>query len=183
MAAELTDAVRAALSGVQQRLRGQLTGARWVPVETMHLTFKFLGEIAESRVPSLREALGRALPAADVAPFTLRVHGLGVFPDRKRPRVLWAGLTCPTSGMPERLHQRIDEAAHAAGCPRETRPFHPHLTLARLGDKGGGRVGNLLSAAGQEDLGAFDVSSVWLFHSMLKPAGAEHRRLEEYRLA
>jgi RNA 2',3'-cyclic 3'-phosphodiesterase len=183
VAAELSGAVRARLGELQQRLRPQVEGAKWGAMETMHLTFKFIGEMEEARIPSLRAALGRSLPADDVPPFTLHVRGLGVFPDRKRPRVLWAGLVCPVAGAPERLQRRLDEAASEAGCPRETRPFHPHLTLARLGETRAGRLDSILSAARDEDFGSFDVPSVWLFQSVLKPSGAEHRKLEEYRLA
>lgn len=184
VAAEIPGPVRDALGSLQSRLKIRIHGARWVPAATMHLTFKFIGEMPEDRLPGLRGALGRALPSADLAPFEMRVRGLGVFPPGRRPRVLWAGLTASLAGMPQRVRQVVDEAAGSAGCPREDRPFMPHLTLARLGQgTGGPEVPALIASSAEEEWGAFEVTSVWLFQSILHPGGAEHRRLEEYRIA
>jgi 2'-5' RNA ligase len=184
VAAEIPEQVRHALGSLQARLKPRLPGVRWVPPATMHLTFKFIGEMPEPRVPELRAALGRALPARDLARFEIRVRGLGVFPDRRRPRVLWAGMTASVPGMPQRVQQAIEQAAAAAGCPREDRPFRPHLTLARLGERDGGPgMADLVASSADEDCGAFEVASVWLFQSILRPGGAEHRRLEEYPIA
>jgi 2'-5' RNA ligase len=184
VAAEIPEPVRDALGSLQSRLKPRIAGARWVPAATMHLTFKFIGEMPEARLPGLRAALGRAFPSADLAPFELRVRGLGVFPSGRRPRVLWAGMTPSLAEMPQRVQQAVDGAAGSAGCPREDRPFKPHLTLARLGEgHSGPEVAALLAASAGEEWGSFEVNSLWLFQSVLHPGGAEHRRLAEYRIA
>src|SRR5262249_61379593 len=111
-----------------------LPAARWTAVETMHLTFKFLGEMQEAGVARLVESLRRSTARAP-ARCRATVRGLGVFPHQKRPRVLWAGVMEETPGGLSALHRWIEDAAAEAGCAREDRPFHPHLTLARLGER------------------------------------------------
>lgn len=181
--AELRDGLRALID----ELREEIRGARWVRPEGIHLTLRFLGETQESSLPSLSRELKRAALGA-TAPFEITVGGLGVFPERGRPRVLWVGLDEP-GGHLERLHARIAEAVASAGVTdskKESRPFRPHLTLARMTEGGPPRgwVEAIETRQGRAVLqpGSFGVTSVCMMQSLLRPAGAEYRKLEEYPL-
>ena len=158
----------------QARLDKQLKGIRWVKHESLHLTLKFLGEIAEERVQAVGDALAQA--ARDRARFTFTCRGLGVFPDIRRARVLWVGLEGKWL-VP--LATAIDDQLAAVGFTRETREFKPHLTVGRWREFDGRT--NLLRRQLEQwkdhDFGASPANEVILFQSVLKPEGAVHTPL------
>lgn len=187
VAVDLPEPVRATLDGLSRRLREELGRLRWVRPGSIHLTLRFLGEIPVPDLGKVRASLAQAVPGA-APPFGLRVAGAGTFPERGRPRVIWVGLEeVPEAGNPPgslaALQNRIEEAVRRAGLPPQRRPFRPHLTLARVGDarlpSGSAETIALLAPPPGEP---FQVESVWLFESRLRPEGAEYRKLEEYRL-
>ncbi len=106
---------------------------RWVAPEGAHLTLHFLGDTAPERVELLRLALPPVV--ARHAPFDLRTAGLGVFPNARRPRVLWLGLHGPAHRL-EALHQDLGSALRALDFPVEDGPYHPHVTLGRVRNTG-----------------------------------------------
>ena len=161
VALELDAAARQRVAELTQRLRPLLPGARWVAVENLHLTLRFLG-------PSRPDALARIAPDLDRAaaacpPCTAPMPGLGMFPERGRPRVLWLDLALPEPILA--LQAACERAAVAAGFERESRPFRSHLTLARLRD--GERPGPLPLP----ELGEARLERVRLFRSELRPQG------------
>ena len=103
--------------------------ATWSRADNIHLTLKFLGDIPQTSVEQLSEAASRSV--AGVTPFTIRLERTGVFPPYGSPRVLWIGVN-DCEGKLGELHQRLEVESEGAGFPRESRSFHPHLTLARL---------------------------------------------------
>ena len=127
VALNLPDRVRQGLWDAVAGLRELGFPVRWVRPEGIHLTVKFLGEVAAEQEPALREALTRA--AAGGRPLPVAMHGFGVFPDHTRPRVIWAGLD-PDPAL-ELLQHRVEQEFAPLGFPTEGRPFHPHLTLGR----------------------------------------------------
>ena len=158
---------------------------QWVRPDSIHLTLKFLGEIADTRAEEIRRALAPAIQAQ--ARFSVEVGGFGVFPDLRAPRVLWVGL----SGQRDeavtlaRLAAEVDSGLDALGFPREGRPFNPHLTLARIKERAR-EVGKALAASGllsqTERFGSLTVDAVSLMRSELKPSGAVYTRLWEVPL-
>lgn len=111
------------------RARGKLP-VKWVRPENIHLSMKFLGEVDDAREPALRSALQQAAGHGGAArPLTLQITGFGVFPDYRRPHVLWAGIT-PDPAL-ELLQHAVEQAFAPLGFPAEARAFHPHVTLAR----------------------------------------------------
>lgn len=135
-AVALPEALRHSLTQTQEVWRQRVgeRGARWTDPENFHVTLKFLGDVPETRLPVLREAGQQA--AAQVGPFTLSVGAVGVFPDARRPQVLWAGLG---AGVPHlaRLAECLDSGLEPQGIAREKRAFHPHITLARVKTRDG----------------------------------------------
>lgn len=103
--------------------------ASWARAANLHLTLKFLGEIPHASVGELSNAAARTV--AEVNPFSVRLEHAGVFPNQRQPRVLWIGINDRSGGLAQ-LQSRLEDEAEKAEFPKETRRFHPHLTLARL---------------------------------------------------
>lgn len=184
IAIHLPDEVRSRLAEAQRALQSRTSRGvvRWTPVEQMHLTLRFLGDVPEESVPDVIEALYRA--TLTTASFELSATGLGCFPDLRRPRVLWAGV----SGDLDRLHalQELVATETAAWGQREDRAFHAHLTLGRFKDGAGreaSRLGAELAEEAHHDFGRWRVSEVTLMRSELSPAGARHSVLAEAALS
>ena len=176
IAINIDPSLQAPLEEIQGKLKATPAPISWVKVHKLHWTLKFLGEVQDARLPALREAFGLAL--AGVKPFTLSLAGLGTFPPTGRPRVIWIGIQQGAEEM-QRLRARIDDTFLPLGFSRESRPFHPHLTLGRVTQ--GGRLGPLLdSLRGIEtgEVGRMQVRSVELMQSALHPAGAVYTAAE-----
>lgn len=149
--------------------------ARWVRMEGLHLTLRFLGPTLEERVPSVHEAVR----SADVgAAFEVELDGAGAFPSPVRPRTLWLGIVDGIDGL-EGLAGRIDEALVAGGWPPADRPFRPHLTLARSDGipAGAGFAARLMEDASGLHL-RFRVERVGLFESLTGGGPARYEPLE-----
>jgi 2'-5' RNA ligase len=177
VAVDVSDDVRAALARVQRRLRTGAPNAdvRWVDVGGIHLTLAFLGAVADERPPEILAALARA--AAGRRQIALAAREVGGFPSRRRPRVLWVGVGGEVAAL-ARLAGAVAAALEPLGFPPEERPFHPHLTLARVrSPRGLGRLVAALEAAGEPDLGAWTVREVVLYRSRLRPGGAVYEAL------
>jgi 2'-5' RNA ligase len=103
--------------------------ASWAREANLHLTLKFLGEVPQSSVKDFSNAVSRAVAAVTL--FSIRLEQTGAFPRHGQPRVLWIGINDPTGKLGE-LHARLEEESAHVGFAKEARPFHPHLTVARL---------------------------------------------------
>jgi RNA 2',3'-cyclic 3'-phosphodiesterase len=132
IAFELPDDWRLALQTVQRDLsRAGLGYLRWVRPEAIHLTLKFLGEAGRHLLPDINQGMLAATKQA--RPFELRLVGLGSFGSRGRVRVLWAGVEGELKLL-QQIQIAIDAEMVSIGFARETRPFSPHLTVARVPD-------------------------------------------------
>jgi RNA 2',3'-cyclic 3'-phosphodiesterase len=179
LAIELPDDVRAALGSEQSRLRALCSrnrAIRWAAPESLHLTLKFLGDVAQDRVPALTDAVKRA---GVFAPFEVEARGFGFFPDAKRPRVFWAGFEAPAA-LGE-LARRLDAALATLGFAHEDRPFTPHLTLARFREpRGDPALLKRIEQVREASLGRFQVERYFLFQSHLLPGGAKHEKVASF---
>jgi 2'-5' RNA ligase len=176
----LGEDLREKLAEVSAGLARRLRGVAWVRPENIHLTLKFLGEVSEGDVPSLREILDET--ASHHRPFALRAGGLGAFPGPSRPRVIWAGLSGELESL-SRLVREIEEELSALGFPAEERPYHPHLTLGRVKNQSGtGDLEKVFSQARAESLGPLSAAVLLLMKSTLTPDGALHELVSEHRL-
>ncbi len=150
---------------------------RWVPADQMHLTLRFLGNCEEALYYQIREAL----EDVPIPPFPLCTEGVGYFPPRGKPRVLWAGVT-PHSEL-HNLRASIDKTLQRIGVHDKGKKFHPHITLGRL--KGNPPPASIIPFLTQNSLFRTEVYSVESFHlysSILRPQGALHRIEETYTL-
>jgi len=160
--AGVADAATALIGDLQARVARLAPAARltWVTKERLHFTIRFIGAVDAARVPAVREALG---PPLRHPPFDAVVQGVGVFPDRWPPRVIWAGLRSGTSDMvalARAVNARLGPLV--GGDPEALRP---HLTLARVKEPHGLRAPGLLAGLETVSLGTTRVEAVTLFES------------------
>ena len=153
---------------------------RWVTPDHIHLTLRFLGNVPEASVASLCQAMEHASQGQTA--FPLRARTLGCFPHPTRPRVLWVGLDDPSQAL-GRLNERLTAALTPLGFPPEDRPFHPHLTLARVQSMTrSSQLLPILQTFQNRDFGEFLVTQVHLVQSQLQRGGALHTILRSVRL-
>jgi 2'-5' RNA ligase len=146
----------------------------------MHLTLKFLGEIQESVVGTVRDALTGL--ATGNTPFQAELKGLGGFPNLRRPNVLWAGVTAGAAELVA-LAEQVEREMESLGFKREGRPFRPHLTLGRVKlDKDLGAVCAQMEKDAGQSFGVFFVTEMVLFQSVLSPSGANYTALGRFKL-
>ena len=168
------------MAEIQQSLKSAAVDASWPRPEGVHLTLKFLGEVPESGVTDIANALNRAVQG--MSKFRLEVGGVGAFPNAKNARVVWIGVSGETEKL-NRLQAAVEDEMVRIGLEPEDRPFKPHLTLARI--KYIRSRQSLLSALEQVKeirLPGFEVSSVSLMKSELKRTGAEYTEVARIEL-
>jgi 2'-5' RNA ligase len=153
-----------------------LPEARWVPLEQLHLTLRFIGDADEQAFNAIRTALAQVRDGA----FSLELKGIGHFPPGKRARVLWVGIEACMPLL--RLQRDVESALVNAGVPPEERPFSPHITLARFREPPTGGVAPFEERHGNFVSPPFKVTAFHLYSSLLTREGAIHRREATYTL-
>jgi 2'-5' RNA ligase len=180
IAISLPEPVLKAIVTAQETLKGSGLKIRWVRKEGIHLTVKFLGDIDREDVEKIRGAMERATRA--FSPFSLQGEGVGVFPDLKRPRVAWAGVSGDGEVL-RALQRDLESQLSSLGFPKEKRPFKGHLTLGRVkGRLDRTKLREALEALGGFRTESFMAQSIVLFQSDLRPDGAVYSRLAEVPL-
>jgi RNA 2',3'-cyclic 3'-phosphodiesterase len=175
----LDQALKGEIHTAVERLRTEKADVKWVPAGNLHITLKFLGETGEETVARLEDLLSPL--AARHESFRISLRGLGLFPDRRRPRVVWIDLI-DSGGLGE-IQKDIEQTVSTLGFEREDRPFSPHLTIGRVKSPRG--MTPLLSAIEtlkEKDFGNIEVNAVSLMKSDLKPTGAQYATLAEFHL-
>jgi 2'-5' RNA ligase len=153
------------------KIRPWCGDAKWERTDKLHLTMKFLGDTDDRIVGNVLDSVRGA--AAGVPPFMLTVAGFGAFPSERRPRILWIGCA-DADGSLEALHAGLEERLAPLGFEREDRPFHPHVTIARLRDDGATPHLTSLPKSLNFEPHHTLVSEIFLVRSVLKPAGSEY---------
>jgi 2'-5' RNA ligase len=179
VALEIPSALRENLGALIRELRALAPQAKWVRAENLHVTLKFVGEVADAKLEAIRTALSSV---HSNLPVTLSFRGLGFFPNEKHPRVFWPGIEA--SANLKALTADLESAAEKFGVPREKRPLSPHLTLARFESP---ELSDPFLAAtaenGTREFGSLRTNQFHLIESKLKPAGAEYTTLQSFRFA
>ena len=151
-------------------LLGKVPTGKTVPPHQLHLTLRFIGEVDTKKFKEIQNSLRQI----KIESFELRFVGVGCFPTPKRPRVLWAGLL-DSSPLIE-LKKEIDQVLKKTGLEEENRPFHPHLTLARIKFPKSNILDSFLQDNFNFQTESFDVKDFHLYSSQLTPKGAIHQR-------
>ena len=172
IAVDLPDNIRKGLTG----LGSSLPRARTVPADQLHLTLKFIGEIEGGKLLDIKECLQET--ALENHSFAIRLKGVGVFPPRSTPRVLWAGVK-PKEPL-ILFRNRIENTLKTIGIPGENRKYSPHITLARLKNCPIQHLQQFLVANSFLESPEFSVNGFSLYSSTLTPKGAIHTLLQRY---
>jgi 2'-5' RNA ligase len=181
IAVGLTEEIRGSIEQGTRAIRELDADVRWAPVGNMHLTLKFLGNTPEELLPTIREGLLRA--GASRRRFNVGFSGVGAFPDRRRPRVFWIGVSEGAEYL-VRLQNDVEKSMAELGFEPEQRKYSPHLTIGRVrSERGKGALMTRLDTLGEKDFGRMEVEAFSLFQSELGPRGARHTRLFEIGLS
>ena len=174
----LPDGIRDNLDSLVEKLK-PTARLSWSRASNLHITTKFIGEWSAGRLDELKRTLDSLRSRS---PIPIAVCGLGFFPGPKRPRVFWAGVEAPPALAA--LAAETEAAAASLGVDRETRPFSPHLTLARNRD--GGPLPRLVHAVdeiGRPEFGAFIADGFDLYQSELRSGGSVYTKLSEHKFS
>ncbi len=179
IAITLPEDIHNRLSKVINTLKTEMKdqGVRWVAPANIHLTLKFLGEIPEKNLSILQEQLGQGV--VDQGRFSLSVQKIGAFPNFRKPRVIWVGVTEPKELMV--LQNQVETVTCKLGYDSEDRPFSAHLTLGRINRNATAQqalhCGDVLAAYTVGELGSFIVQSIEVYRSNLTAGGSVYTRL------
>jgi len=184
IAIELPEEIKAGLTRLQAQLKSSdQPGVKWVDPYGIHLTLKFLGNVDADRVSQITRAMEEA--AQGISPFHLEIKGLGVFPNLRRVRVAWVGISGEVDKLLQ-LQQRIESNLAELGFAPEPRAFTPHLTLARVRDQASlderQRLGQLISSTKFETAYSFPVEAISLMRSQLTREGAIYSQISSIEL-
>lgn len=184
VALEIPANVRQELASLIANLRaatGQSAKNRpkWVRPENVHLTLKFIGEVAQDKIAAIRSALA-GLPSGEA--IQLEFRNLGFFPSERRPRVLWVGME--GSARLQTLAADVENTLEHLGIPREQRAFQPHLTLARFEPAGiDAKLSEAVARTASRVFGSMRAREFHLIESTLKPSGAEYTTVQTFQFA
>jgi 2'-5' RNA ligase len=177
IAIDLPESIQSFLSEAQEALKLYGFRVKWVRPQNIHLTLKFLGNTAATDTDKIVAAMTPA--ARDCPVVSLAAKGIGVFPDARRPRVIWAGL----SGQLEilaNLQQTLDAHLADLGFSKETRAFKSHLTLGRVKGKiDSARMKTAIDKLKEFESESFEINQVILFKSELRPSGAVYTKVAQ----
>lgn len=184
IAIELPDEVKAELSHLQAQLKaGEPPGVKWVDPNGVHLTLKFLGNVATGRIDQITQAIEAA--ARGMSPFDLEVKGVGVFPNLRRVQIVWVGIGGEVDKLGQ-LQQHIESNLARLGFATEKRAFTPHLTLARLRDwvspDDRQRFGQFIASTKLGEGYSFKVDAISLMKSQLTREGAIYSQISSVKL-
>jgi 2'-5' RNA ligase len=189
VAIDIAPEIRERLARFRSEMKSLAPAARWVGVETFHITLKFIGEQTPQQMESIRSALG----AIHAAPTSISFRNTGFFPNARTARVFWVGIEAEP-GL-AKLAQEVDHALIPLSVQPEDKPYTPHLTLARAGGSGNPRhlrgdrpntafasLQQKLAAMNAPEFGTMMASEFFLYESRLSPAGAQYTKLARFAL-
>jgi len=152
---------------------------RWVAPENVHVTLKFLGDVAEERLTQIGQALEGV--GGQFSPFGFTLNSFGVFPDIRNPRIVWVGIGEGADRV-SALQVAVEKEMERLGFPAEQRPFRSHLTVGRVKSPRGRRV---LAEFLQSDASIdepVEVHEIALMKSDLRPTGPIYTLLRAVKL-
>ena len=184
VAIELPAGIRTELTSLEEKLKARRHPfVKWVDPESMHLTLKFLGNVAVDSVPQIVGAMSRV--AGMHSPFKLQVADTGAFPNWQRPQVVWVGMGGELDRL-NSLQKELESVLSPLGFPPESRPFSAHLTLGRLRDRvtpdDRRRFAGFAQTVEFKTSLSFEVNAIRLMKSQLTSAGPIYSELAAARL-
>ena len=179
LAIEPPENILQAMFRLQEKLKREISGRiSWTKPQGQHLTLKFFGDISSEDVKNICTAVQKRIVSEP--PLNLKIEMMGVFPDARRPRVLWCGVTGAVENL-SALQKQLDGDFAALGFPAEDRSFKAHMTLGRIKDPSGlTGISEALTKNSAFAAGEFNCTKLILFQSRLTPQGAVYTKLAEF---
>lgn len=179
IALEISLEARDAIAEFQRELKRLDPAVAWTRPDKLHLTLRFLGELDDPLVPAVGDALSDAV--GEMQPFDLELSHPGVFPDLRRPRVVWVGLKGELDRLNE-LRSAVEQAVEPFGYPAEKAAFRPHLTIGRV--KGERNIREMLARSELYVMPhvRFASREIVLFRSDLQPGGSRYTAIRRAAL-
>lgn len=176
IAVDISDEARSKSAVYLEKLRKDFRDLRvgWEQAEKLHLTLKFLGDLDEQQLAKIKEAVRET--ARHFAKFTISLQNTGVFPNPKNARVLWIGLDDEPDNL-LKIFEMLETECQNSGFPKETKKFHPHLTIARLREPNKSRKLVERHLAEKFERIEFEVSQIVIYESQLLPTGSKFYKL------
>jgi 2'-5' RNA ligase len=172
VAIDLPEEIKAAV----RSLRCAIPGAKWVAEEQLHLTLRFIGDADDK----LLKTFVAALSGIVAAPFSLAMKGVGCFPPKRDPKILWVGIDRSDALLS--VQNDIEKVLVRNGLEPDGRPFSPHITIARLKETPAALLAPFLLNNNRFATPFFPVTEFILYSSTLTPQGAIHRREARFSL-
>jgi|WetSurMetagenome_2_1015567.scaffolds.fasta_scaffold39050_4 RNA 2',3'-cyclic 3'-phosphodiesterase len=184
IAIPLPDEIHQKLAELIRNVREQNNHfVRWVNAENIHLTLKFLGEVDSEKIPAITQSILETAQQSD--PFDLQVKQTGAFPNLKRPRIFWVGVS--QLEKLKTLQELLEIKMAKLGFEIEKRPFSPHLTLGRVNERASHEelesTVKKISSLETVDLGIVHVDTIKLFKSELSSKGSLYTPLFTAKLS
>lgn len=173
VALDLPDRVTTELAALQD----EQLDVKWVDPRKIHLTLRFLGDVDSSRIGPIKDSLAEI----EARSFEVAPEGLGVFPSRRSPSVLWVGLQ--ESTPLQELQHSVEEAVVEHGFDPEDRSFTPHLTIARCRRTNPKKIRRFMQKHGEFSAPSFTCDTFYLFESELHPDGARYTKRAAFELS
>lgn len=180
VAVALDPPLRDAIADLERRLEDAGVRLRWVKPENLHFTLRFLGHISDAQLTRVKVATREA--AQGVRSFSISLAGVGAFPNPRRPRVVWIGVSAGAESLQD-LAARLDDTLARERFPKEPRSFQPHLTLARVTEpRSASHLEPTLGRFEGVEVGRQAIRSLLVMESLLRPQGAVYTQVEEVPL-
>ncbi len=173
VAIDIPDALKTSLSDL---CSFGISGVKWVEKDRFHLSLRFIGEVEDN----LFRDIAASISKIKSPPFSLRLKGVGTFPQKNNPKVIWAGVT--TDEALFQLQKKVENQLNHMGIERDKRKFSPHITLGRVKGKKTGQIANFLQYHSLFSTPSFEVNDFHLFSSQLTPKGPIYRKEETIQL-
>ena len=169
IAIEIPEIIRKRIADFQEELRGARASVSWTKPQNIHVTLKFLGDVEESNLSGIVEAVKETALPNKV--FTIEVAGQGGFPSMRRPRVLWVGIGRGSKEL-KQVAEMLEERLEPLGFESEKRKYTPHLTIGRV--KSQSNIGKMADIIGRTSIaaGSFSAKKIVIMKSILHPTGA-----------
>ena len=181
LAIEPPEDILQAMSRLQEKLKREISGRiSWTKPQGQHLTLKFFGDISAEDIKNICVAVENRIVSE--SSLNLKIEKMGVFPDARRPQVLWYGVTGDVEKLSV-LQKQLDSDFASLGFPKEDRPFRAHLTLGRIKESRGlSGISEALTKHNAFAAGEFGCKELILFQSRLLQQGAVYTKLAEFPL-
>jgi 2'-5' RNA ligase len=181
LAFELPKEIEEIVARTSLEMRQYRLDVRWVRPANIHLTIVFMGDVDPDRLAAIEDALDPVCRGQN--PLRIALKGTGVFPNSRRPNVVWIGLAGDLEEM-SRFRDALQDQLAPFGIRKERRAFKPHLTLGRFrrGSTSGGDLDRALSRFADLESAVCRLERITLFRSDLKPEGPIYTRLKHWAL-